>query len=117
MIDVSAMRSRGSTRAWLRTSLAWAPTQTRTLPSAATLPSGLELDLVARYVDEVPFSAASSYFTADIHLGWKLRQELEVALSGHNLLDAHHREFDPELIDSEPTEIERSGHLTLRWRF
>jgi iron complex outermembrane receptor protein len=83
------------------------------LHSATTLPANLQLNWTTRYVHDVPFSHADRYLTADLRLAWKPDDHLEIALSGHNLLDARHREFDPELIDSKPTEIQRSFHLTL----
>jgi iron complex outermembrane receptor protein len=87
------------------------------LHSATTLPANLQLNWTTRYVHDVPFSHADRYLTADLRLAWKPDDHLEIALSGHNLLDARHREFDPELIDSKPTEIQRSFHLTLYRHF
>lgn len=57
------------------------------------------------------------YLTANVCIGWQPNTLLELSLSEHNLLDDHHKEFDPERIDSLPTKTQRSGHLTLSWHF
>ena len=56
-----------------------------------------------------------SYHTLDIRLGWRLNDNIELAIVGQNLIDDHHLEFIPEFIDTAPTEVERGvyGKITL----
>ena len=76
----------------------------------------LELGLIARYMDDLPSSNADRYLTLDFRLGWRPEGRLGVALAGRNLLHNHRREFDPEFLDTLPTEIQRSMYGAFAWR-
>ena len=84
-----------------------------------TLRPGLELDGAVRYVDHVETAggAVDDYLALDLRLGWTVGRDVELSLAGRNLLDARHREFHPDFIQVQGTEVERSAHLNLRWRF
>lgn len=66
-----------------------------------------------RYVDELPRYDVSAYAELNLRLAWQLRPDLELSLTGENLLDEHH----PEIGTAGPNrvEIERQGILMLRW--
>ena len=66
-----------------------------------------------RYVDELPRYDVSAYTELNLRLAWKVRPDLELSLSGENLLD----EFHPEIGAASPNrvEVERQGILMLRW--
>jgi iron complex outermembrane receptor protein len=58
-----------------------------------------------------------SYVTPDARLSWRPQDNLELSLVGQNLLDDHHPEFVPEIIDTSPSEVERSVYGEITWRF
>jgi len=61
--------------------------------SQIELPSDLELDLVYRYVSELPHRRVEAYHTADVHVSWAVSEKLRLSFVGRNLLDADHVEF------------------------
>ncbi len=80
-----------------------------------TLPHGLELDGVLRYVDTLPTPPrVSSYAQLDLRLAWMPTEKIEIALVGQNLLDDRHYEFIPSSPD--PRQIERSVYARMIWR-
>jgi len=100
------------------------PTHQANLWLAADLDSNLELDAAIRYMGklDIDLSAAGlpptgGYLALDARLGWTPRPGLELALVGQNLLDSHHPEFNPDFIFSLPTEVERSIHGKVIWKF
>lgn len=84
------------------------------LRSQMNLGSGIELDLGYRRVGRVHPSNVPAYSEADARIGWRIRDGLELSLSGQNLLHASHLEvINP---DTAPvTRIPRSVYLGLRW--
>jgi iron complex outermembrane receptor protein len=74
-----------------------------------------EFDVWGRYVSDLPERGVENYFTFDARLGWRPFDGLELAIVGQNLFDGHHLEFTPELINTTPTEVERSvyGKVTV----
>ena len=85
--------------------------------SSMDLPGNLGLDLGAHYVDDLTDLDIESYLTLDVRLGWKPLKSIELSLTGQNLFDNHHPEFDPELPYTLPTELERGVYGAIRWRF
>ena len=83
------------------------------LRSAATLPRGLELDLMLRYVGELPDPRIPDYVEADARLGWSVRPELSVSIAGRDLLHSRH----PEFSTVPQRELQRRGEVQLEWRF
>jgi iron complex outermembrane receptor protein len=68
-------------------------------------------------VDELPSQDMDSYITLDVRLGWKVRENVELSVVGQNLLDDRHPEYEPEFIDTIPTEVERSVYGKVMWQF
>jgi iron complex outermembrane recepter protein len=85
--------------------------------SMMDLPHNLELDIWFRYVDNLPTQQVDDYTTLDVRFAWKPLKWLELAVVGQSLLDDHHPEFKPELIDTSPTEVERSVYGKITCRF
>jgi iron complex outermembrane receptor protein len=83
--------------------------------SSWDLGSHWELDVLARYVDNIPNLNVPHYISMDLRLAWQPRDCLEVAVVAQNLLDQSHREFRDVFLAG--TEVERSvyGMATLRW--
>ncbi len=86
------------------------------LRSSHSLRHDLDLDVTARYVDELPLFPVAGYTALDIRLAWRPRKGIEMSLVGLNLLDDRRLEFG-EQPNTIPTEVERSLHAKLRWDF
>ena len=100
------------------------PRHQLSLRSSMDLAGSLELDMEARYVDDLPSFNVRSYFNIEIRLGWNPVEHLEVSVVGQNLLDNHHAEFaTPAGLNlpaggvTFPTEVERGVYGAIRWRF
>ena len=94
------------------------PAHQLSLWSSADWRNDLELDAMLRYVDRLSGPGIPAYLTLDLRLAWKLGPGLELALSGRNLLDAHHLEYKAELlVDTVPTETQRGVYGTIAWSF
>lgn len=71
----------------------------------------VDVQATLRYVDELRTQDVPPYLTADIGLGWQVRDNLTVAVRGRNLLDEHH----PEQRSVSATEVERSYFAVVKW--
>jgi iron complex outermembrane receptor protein len=91
------------------------PSHIASLRSSWDIAEDWEFDLWGRYVSDLPERGVEDYFTFDARLGWRPYDGLEFAIVGQNLFDGHHLEFTPELINTTPTEVERSvyGMITV----
>ena len=84
------------------------------LNSRAQLTERLELDVHLRAVDELAASGTEGYVEADVRLGWRLDNGLELALTGSNLIN------DTRLETGDPDRrraLGRSAYLTLKAGF
>ena len=61
--------------------------------SAAELGRSVEFDAIFRYVGELADLSIPAYPSLDLRLGWKPRADLELSVTGQNLLDSSHAEF------------------------
>jgi iron complex outermembrane receptor protein len=77
------------------------------------LTSNLTLDADLRYVSTLPNPEVHAYEELNARLGWRLSKQWDAALSGRNLLHAHHQEFTVPPSDA----ISRSVMLDARWKF
>jgi iron complex outermembrane recepter protein len=78
------------------------------------LPRDFELDAYLRHVSALPNPALEGYTTMDARVGWWASKQLEISLSGRNLLDRQHPEF--VTTNSLNQQVHRSGSLKLTWR-
>lgn len=85
------------------------------IQSMFDLPAHIEAGFVIRYVDALPDPKVPAYTGLDIQLAWKLTKNLELSVSGQNLLDNRHAEFIP--TSPSPREILRSFNGMLTCRF
>ncbi|MFI4966575.1 MAG: TonB-dependent receptor plug domain-containing protein [Caulobacterales bacterium] len=80
----------------------------------------VDLDLALRRVGRVTgvsgVQNAPAYTEADARLGWKIRERLELSLSGFNLLNDHHLEINDAATAPVRT-VPRSVYVGLRWGF
>lgn len=81
------------------------------------LPAELELDVLGRYVGEIPGRGIPSYSTAGVRLGWRLADRFEVSLVGQDLLDSQHAEFPTITYLFDTREVGRRGQAKVVWRF
>ncbi|MEX0612712.1 MAG: TonB-dependent receptor, partial [Pirellulales bacterium] len=81
------------------------------LMSSHDLTDHIQLDVISRYIDKLPFQNVAGYIALDVRLAWRPNSCTEVAVVGQNLLDSHHPEF------SGGNEIKRGvyGMFTLSW--
>lgn len=87
--------------------------------SAFDLTPAWQLDATLRYVGDInsPPPGAGQYVELDSRLAWRPQSRLELSVSGRNLLHHHHREFQPDFIQTQPTQVERSVFANLRLQF
>jgi len=83
------------------------------------LSKNVELDLWARYVDELPDLDTPDYVTLDVRLGWKPLKNVEISLVGQNLLDPQHGEYTTpqDILSVAYTEVQRGIYMKIEWRF
>ncbi len=63
------------------------------LQSSHTFLYDLELDLIGRYVDSLPFANIAPYFVGDVRLSWHCNPCTELFVVGRGLFDNGHQEF------------------------
>jgi len=85
--------------------------------SSLDLPKHLEQDLIVRYVDQLPSLNIPSYYSLDLHVGWKPIPQLQLSFGGQDLLNRRHVEFIPEFINTLPTEVRRTFSGSIAWKF
>jgi len=92
--------------------------------SSITPIKNINLDLWFRYVGEDQGVNAQGsnefiiedYSTLDLRIAWQLDEELELSVTGQNLLDSQHLEYIQEAYTPE-TEVPRGVYGKLEWQF
>ncbi len=81
-----------------------------------------DVDLIYRYVDKAVAigvlspSKIAAYMTLDMRLAWRPEKNLELSLTGQNLLESRHQEYsNPAFV--APIEIDRGVYGKVIWRF
>ena len=87
------------------------------LKSFIDITKKLKLDLLLRYVDNLPNQNIPNYTTMDAQISYKIMKNFEFSIVGQNLFDDLHPEFSPEITVLSPSgsEIERSIYAKLTW--
>ena len=85
--------------------------------SSLDLPMHIEQDLMLRYVDKLPSLNIPSYYSLDLHVGWKPIPQVQLSFGGQDLLNSQHLEFIPEFINTLPTQVRRSWFGSVSWSF
>jgi len=85
--------------------------------SSLDLRRNIEFDAIWRYVGDLPGLGVDSYTTMDLRLGWTPVEGLELSLAGRNLFENSHFEFMPTILQTIPTQVERSVYGKITWRF
>ena len=81
--------------------------------SGFDLPKRVTLDLSFRYISALPGQMVPAYSTGDIHVGWRISQQIQLSIVGLDLMQPHHFEFgsDPGPLVG----IKRSYYAKLTW--
>ena len=74
------------------------------------------VDGYLRYVDELASMDIDSFVELDLRAAWDATPNLEVALTGQNLLDDGHVEFRPTIIQVPQGNVPRGFYFSLSWR-
>jgi iron complex outermembrane recepter protein len=90
------------------------PAHSWILRSSFDLTAQSNLDAIVRHVSALSNPTVPQYTTLDIHYGWKPRRDLELSVTGQNLLGHGHGEFSDPVTR---TEIGRSIFVNLISRF
>jgi iron complex outermembrane receptor protein len=85
--------------------------------SVLNLRSNLEWNATLRYVSRLASPNIPSYVGADTSLRWRLREHVEVSMTGQNLLSPRHMEFGDVQKVLIPSPVLRSVFGKLTWRF
>lgn len=95
------------------------PQHNLSLRSLFNVTNEIELDAWARYVDKVTIDgrAIPAYLALDLRLGWHPHKNLELSLSGQNLLDNQHPEFSDVLYIPVASQIQRAYLAQFSWHF
>lgn len=92
------------------------PHHTVGLQSRVNLTRNLDWDMAFRYVDSVPYYQIPGYCELDARLAWRLRPNLELSLTGQNLLQAKHLEYKPSLV-GQGSVIPMGVYAKITWKF
>jgi iron complex outermembrane recepter protein len=92
------------------------------LRSSMTFAKRHQFDMWLRHVSESPGTPATGgrvpgYTELDVRYGWRLNNGLDLSVGGQNLLKRRHAEFTPDLLNSEPVDIERSFYVKGKLQF
>src|SRR5205823_415778 len=90
------------------------PAETLLLRSSFDFPGQTELDLTLRHVSALSSPTVPTYTALDLRLGWRLRPDIELSVTGQNLCDSGHGEFSDVLTR---TELGRSVFFKIAARF
>jgi iron complex outermembrane receptor protein len=87
------------------------------LRSHVELSSSLAWDTNAYFVGPLPAQFVPSYTRLDSQLTWRLREHLQLSVTGQNLLKDHHTEFNDQLQINNSTQVKRSAYTKITWQF
>ena len=82
--------------------------------SSFDLPRNVQLDLDLRGVGSLPQPPVPAYTDLDVRLAWLALSNMELSLTGRNLLHAQHPEFGAMPRRSD---MQRNVYGQLLWRF
>ncbi len=86
------------------------------LRSTVNLPHNLEWDASAYYVGSLEGGLVPAYTRVDTRFGWRIRESVDLSITGQNLLTPRHVEF-LDALQVNPTRVERSVSAKVTWRF
>jgi iron complex outermembrane recepter protein len=93
------------------------PKQKVSLRSMMNLSGGWTLDVWGRYVGSIENGSVDDYLTADVRLGLQLNDNLDLSITGQNLLEPHRSEFITNFMKFVPTTTDRGVYGKITWKF
>ncbi len=115
-LKMGIRRDAGSTDTSIETEVGRSPQnqfQFHVLHSPA---DNVDLGASLYYVDSLPSLKVPAYTRLDARVGWRVRRDLELSLTGRNLLDPGHPEF-VNVSGPRTSEVPRSFFGAATWRF
>jgi iron complex outermembrane receptor protein len=94
-----------------------APRHIFTIWNSFDITPKVTLDAILQYTDRLDGLDVEDYFTANLRLGWKPREDLEIAIVGSNLLEPERLEYRSSLVNTETALIERGIYAEVSWQF
>jgi len=88
------------------------PSRQATLGSAFNIGSRVTIDANLRYVGPLPRPALKSYYELGGRIGWRVTDQLQLSVSGRNLLHKWHQELPTDVA----TQVPRTILAGLKWR-
>jgi iron complex outermembrane recepter protein len=85
--------------------------------SSISLTDEIYFDSNLRYMDSIKVFSVEDYLELNMRLAWVVNPNLELSLSGENLLHDRHQEAVPDVIITSPAEIERSFFARAIFKF
>jgi iron complex outermembrane receptor protein len=85
------------------------PRHEATAQSSFDLPKRLQLDLIYRFMGALPAYGVPSYSTGDARIAWRFVRNLEFSVSGRNLVQPHHPEYQSGVL------IRRTVFASIAW--
>lgn len=77
----------------------------------------INLDIWARFIDELKVQNVDDYFGLDVRLAWQALPSLELRVVGRNLIESSHLEFREETGENISVEVDREFFAELLWQF
>lgn len=77
----------------------------------------MTVDMAYKYVDELSVSGVQKYNSVNLGFHWKIRPGITLSLVGKDISERNHREFRPEIFQTEVVAIKRSYYGNLSWKF
>jgi iron complex outermembrane recepter protein len=93
------------------------PIHQASLRSMLNLPGGLSFDVWCKYVGSIENDQVDAYINADVRLGLQLNDNLDLSITGQNLLESHRSEFIPNFMKFVPTTADRGFYGKITWKF
>ncbi len=87
------------------------------LRSNMNISNSINLNIWARYIDELKIQQVDGYVGLDVRLAWQALTSLELSLVGRNLLETSHLEFREESGQNISVEIDREVLAEVLWHF
>jgi hypothetical protein len=92
------------------------PTQQIVVRSSTTLFRGAQIDVTARYVNEIPLQNISEYLALDVRLALRTSDSTELSLVSRNLLAGSHAEYVSSASGTLPAKVQASLFAVLQLR-
>ncbi|MEW6709707.1 MAG: TonB-dependent receptor [Candidatus Riflebacteria bacterium] len=69
------------------------------------------------YRSDIELGNFAGFYSLDSRLAWRIKPGLSLAFVCQNVFDADHRDFAPEVLQSQIRETGRRMHLKLEWNY